>query len=118
MVDSPTASQARGAEPANANQKNEPQPPKRYLRAFELVERVRATMRDVTIQILALEDNYIRNEKEQEKRDVIEREDRLRAMAEVREKAIEITAAAAAGSRTAPQSSSVLRLLSPSYNKF
>jgi biopolymer transport protein ExbB len=82
------------------------------------IERVRATMRDVTIQILALEDMFIRNEKEQEKRDAIEREDRLRAMAEVREKAIEITAAAATGSRTAPQSSSVLRLLSPSYNKF
>jgi hypothetical protein len=82
------------------------------------IERVRATMRDVTIQILALEDMFIRNEKEQEKRDVIEREERLRVMAEVREKAIEITAAAAAGSRAAPQSSSVLRLLSPSYNKF
>lgn len=82
------------------------------------IERVRATMRDVTIQILALEDMFIRNEKEQEKREALEREERLRALREEREKVIEITAAAATATRSTPQSSSVLRLLSPSYNKF
>lgn len=82
------------------------------------IERVRATMRDVTIQILALEDMFIRNEKEQEKREALEREERQRALREEREKVIEITAAAATTSRSTPQSSSVLRLLSPSYNKF
>jgi DNA-binding response OmpR family regulator/biopolymer transport protein ExbB/TolQ len=46
------------------------------------IEKVRATMRDVTIQILALEDMFIRNEKEQEKREVLEREERLRALRE------------------------------------
>lgn len=82
------------------------------------IERVRATMRDVTIQILALEDMFIRNEKEQEKREALEREERLRALREEREKVIEITAATATATRSTPQSSSVLRLLSPSYNKF
>ena len=82
------------------------------------IERVRATMRDVTIQILALEDMFIRNEKEQEKREALEREERLRALREEQEKVIEITAASATATRTTPQSSSVLRLLSPSYNKF
>jgi biopolymer transport protein ExbB len=82
------------------------------------IEKVRATMRDVTIQILALEDMFIRNEKEQEKREVLEREERLRALREEQEKVIEITAAAATGTRSAPQSVGVLRLLSPSYNKF
>ena len=82
------------------------------------IERVRATMRDVTIQILALEDMFIRNEKEQEKREALEREERQRALREEREKVIEITAAAATAPRSTPQSSSVLRLLSPSYNKF
>jgi len=33
-----------------------------------IIERVRATMRDVTVQILALEDAFKRNEKEQERR--------------------------------------------------
>ena len=76
-----------------------------------LIERVRATMRDVTIQILALEDMFIRNEKEQEKREAIEREDRVRALMEEQEKAL-------ATPRGAPQSSSTLRLLSPNYTKF
>ncbi len=76
-----------------------------------LIERVRATMRDVTIQILALEDMFIRNEQEQEKREAIEREDRVRALMEEQEKAL-------ATPRGAPQSSSTLRLLSPNYTKF
>jgi hypothetical protein len=96
---------------------------------------VRATMRDVTIQILALEDVFIRNEREQEKREVIEREERMRKMMhdQMQEKAeaaakqqAEVAAAVAAkqaeavalSPRGAPQSSSTLHLLNPSYNKF
>ena len=82
-----------------------------YYLLDSLIERVRATMRDVTVQILALEDNYIRNEKEQEKREALEREERVR-------KLMEDQASALANPRGAPQSSSTLHLLNPSYNKF
>ncbi len=82
-----------------------------YYLIDSLIERVRATMRDVTIQILALEDNYIRNEKEQEKREALEREERVR-------KLVEDQASALSNPRGAPQSSSTLHLLNPSYNKF
>jgi biopolymer transport protein ExbB len=83
------------------------------------IEKVRATMRDVTVQILALEDSFIKNEKEQEKREVIELDEARRRLLEEQEKAKAATeTAAVATSRAAPQSSSVLRLLSPSYNKF
>jgi biopolymer transport protein ExbB len=82
-----------------------------YYLIDSLIERVRATMRDVTIQILALEDNYIRNEKEQEKREALEREDRVR-------KLMEDQAQVLANPRGAPQSSGTLHLLNPSYNKF
>ena len=86
------------------------------------IEKIRATMRDVTVQILALEDRFMKNEKEQEKREVIEMEAvKRRLAAEEHEKAAAANAAAAevaTPSRGAPQSSSVLRLLSPSYNKF
>ena len=75
-----------------------------------IVERVRATMRDVTIQVLALEDMFIRNEREQEKREIIEREEKARALLEEQEKSYT--------PRGAPESSSTLRLLSPSYTKF
>ncbi len=76
-----------------------------------IVERVRATMRDVTIQVLALEDMFIRNEREQEKREVIEREEKARALLEEQEERLSTP-------RGAPESSSTLRLLSPSYTKF
>ena len=75
-----------------------------------IVERVRATMRDVTIQVLALEDMFIRYEREQEKREIIEREEKARALLEEQEKSYT--------PRGAPESSSTLRLLSPSYTKF
>jgi biopolymer transport protein ExbB len=81
-----------------------------YYLIDSFIERVRATMRDVTIQILALEDNYIRNEREQEKREVLDREERARKLiAEQRE--------ADARPRGAPQGTSTLHLLNPSYNK-
>ncbi|MBN8543545.1 MAG: MotA/TolQ/ExbB proton channel family protein [Alphaproteobacteria bacterium] len=119
------------------------------------IERVRAIMRDVTVQILALEDSFIKNEKEQEKREAIELENARRRLMEDQQKAAAMMAAAVANSnaqqtaqridrektekekkkreqmellaektaetatsRGAPQSASVLRLLSPSYNKF
>ena len=82
-----------------------------YYLIDSLIERVRATMRDVTIQILAMEDMFIRNEREQEKREAIEREERVRKM-------MEEQANAMANPRGAPQSSSTLHLLNPSYNKF
>lgn len=86
------------------------------------IERVRAIMRDVTVQILALEDMFIKNEKEQQKREVIELEAARKRLVDEQQKAAAAAAseetAAVATSRGAPQSSSVLRLLSPSYNKF
>lgn len=82
-----------------------------YYLIDSLIERVRATMRDVTIQILALEDVFIRNEKEQEKREAFEREERAR-------KIIQEQADLFSNPRGAPQSSSTLHLLNPSYNKF
>ena len=82
-----------------------------YYLIDSIIERVRATMRDVTIQTLALEDVFIRNEKEQEKREVMEREERAR-------KLMEEQAEMLGNPRGAPQSSSTLHLLNPSYNKF
>lgn len=79
-----------------------------YYLIDSLIERVRATMRDVTVQILALEDNYIRNEREQEKREAVEREERARKLIEEQANAMP---------RGAPQTSSTLHLLNPSYNK-
>lgn len=75
-----------------------------------VIERVRATMKDVTVQILALEDEYIRNEKEQEKRELLEQERRLRELHEAHE-------SAAKQFRSTAQTSGTLRLLNPSYNK-
>ena len=82
-----------------------------YYLIDSIIERVRATMRDVTIQTLALEDNYIRNEREQEKREAIEREDRARKLMEEQANLLSTP-------RGAPQSSGTLHLLNPSYNKF
>jgi len=75
------------------------------------IERVRSTMKDVTIQILALEDMFIKNEKEQERRESIERDEKMRQMMEEQEKFL-------ATPRGAPQTSGTLRLLSPSYTRF
>ena len=86
-----------------------------YYLIDSFIERVRATMRDVTIQILALEDVFIKNEKEQEKREILEREERARALM-IQQQADLFTAQQPRSS--APQSSSTLHLLNPSYNKF
>lgn len=75
------------------------------------IERVRSTMKDVTIQILALEDMFIKNEREQHRREEIEREEKMRKIMEEQEKFLNTP-------RGAPQSSGTLKLLSPSYTKF
>lgn len=82
-----------------------------YYLIDSIIERVRASMRDVTVQILALEDMFIKNEKEQEKQEHAQREERVRKMMEEQQKSL-------ATPRGAPQSSSTLRLLSPNYTKF
>jgi biopolymer transport protein ExbB len=79
------------------------------------IEKLRTRMRDVSIQILALEDAFIRNEKEQERREIINQRESiekeqasLKKLAEEQIKLMEQV-------RTTPQSSSTLKLLSPSY---
>lgn len=79
------------------------------------IEKIRATMRDVTVQILALEDEFMRNEKEQERRREMELERELRQIKDAQEKAIQT---ATEQVRSMPQSSSTLRMLSPSYTRF
>ncbi len=80
--------------------------------AFDsIIERVRATMKDVSIQILALEDEFKRNEKELKRKEALKREIDQR---EKEDRAREATASL----RTTPQSTSTLHLLSPRYNSF
>ncbi len=82
-----------------------------------MIEKVRSQMRDVTVQILALEDMFLKNEKEQlrvesqqQQRELWEREESLRKAIEEQEKAISTM-------RSTPQTSATLKMLSPSYNK-
>jgi biopolymer transport protein ExbB len=75
------------------------------------IERVRATMRDVSIQILALEDEFKRNEKEVKRKEAVMREIEMREL----EDRVKNAASAA---RSAPQTSSTLHLLNPRYNQF
>lgn len=89
-----------------------------YYLLDSLIERARATMRDVTIQILSTEDVFIKNEKEQSKREEIEREDRVRLLMEQQMQKQAAEAAERATPRGAPESSSTLHLLSPNYTKF
>lgn len=95
-----------------------------YYLLDSIIERVRAQMRDVTVQILALEDMFLRNEKEQERaearrerelekqsqRELWQKEQELRQQIEEQEKAVEAM-------RSTPQSTGTLKLLSPSYGK-
>lgn len=53
-----------------------------YYLLDSMIERTRATMRDVTVQILALEDAFKRNEKEQDRRTRMEEEARQRSLFE------------------------------------
>jgi biopolymer transport protein ExbB len=80
--------------------------------AFDsLIERVRATMKDVSVQILALEDEFKRNEKEIKRKEAIKRE------SEQRDKEERFANAATAG-RSTPQSVNTLQLLNPRYGNF
>jgi biopolymer transport protein ExbB len=94
------------------------------------IEKVRIRMRDVAVQILALEDVFVKNEKEQERRDIINQQEALRRekddimklteaqkkqleeqhkqLAEEHERLLEDARSTALGSGT-------LKLLSPSY---
>ncbi len=77
-----------------------------------IIERVRATMKDVSVQILALEDEFRRNERlraiEEARR--IDAEKRAEAEKEREERMVQ--------KRTTPETSATLRLLSPNYSKF
>lgn len=75
-----------------------------------LIERIRATMRDVSIQILALEDEFKRNEKEHKRKEALRREVEMR---EIEDRVM----SAANNSRSTPQSSNTLHLLNPRYNQ-
>jgi len=97
-----------------------------------VIERVRAQMRDVTVQIMALEDMFLRNEEEQrriddeqrraadearmnraenQRKELMEREEALRRQIDEQAKAV-------AALRATPSSTNTLRLLNPSYSKF
>jgi biopolymer transport protein ExbB len=81
-----------------------------------VIERVRSTMKDVSVQILALEDEFRRNERlfaiEEAKR--IENERQLREI-EDRKKRDDAEEWAEGQRRIAPQKTSTLHLLSPKY---
>lgn len=89
-----------------------------------IIEKVRATMKDVSVQILALEDEFRRNERalaiEEAKRAEIQRKAQEEAEARAREEAAsrkreEADQWAEAQRRNAPQKTSTLHLLSPKY---
>lgn len=77
-----------------------------------VIERVRATMKDVSVQILALEDEFRRNERlraiEEAKRLEEIRKAEAEKMREHREEQ----------RRIAPEKSTTLKLLSPNYSRF
>lgn len=81
-----------------------------------IIERVRATMKDVSVQILSLEDEFRRNERllaaEEAKR--IEKE-RMSLLSAEKKKKEEAEKWAEEQRRTAPQKTSTLHLLSPKY---
>lgn len=87
-----------------------------------IIEKVRSNMRDVTVQILALEDTFLKNETEQQRqRDlaVLNEQERKRRELEQKEaeleQKIEEQTRALEEARSTPESSSTLRLLNPSY---
>lgn len=104
-----------------------------YYMFDSMIEKVRAIMKDVTVQILALEDTFLQNEEEQKRimederrmledarysrteqarRELLEREEALRQQIEEQAKAV------AAMRSTPAASTNTLRLLNPSYTKF
>lgn len=90
-----------------------------------IIERTRGTMKDVSIQIMMLEDEYQKNERELRKkkaearREKMERDAKERMQAEVRkQEEEERLQKVASDMRSSPQSSSTLRLLNPRYSQF
>lgn len=91
-----------------------------------IIERVRGTMKDTSIQIMMLEDEFQRNEREVRRRKAQarlrqkEESDRLSPEASSVDKAEEEDRMrkAAADMRSTPQSSSTLKLLNPRYSQF
>ncbi|MEI7669194.1 MAG: MotA/TolQ/ExbB proton channel family protein [Pseudomonadota bacterium] len=79
-----------------------------YYAIDALIERVRSTMRDVSIQILALEDEFKRNEKELKRKEAAKREIEMR---EIEERVKN----AASNQSSTPENSSTLKMLSPRY---
>ncbi|MBV8938492.1 MAG: MotA/TolQ/ExbB proton channel family protein [Alphaproteobacteria bacterium] len=74
-----------------------------------IIEKVRATMKDVSVQILALEDEFRRNERLR----AIEEAKRL----EMQRKAEAAQAALVEPRRSAPQQQETLQMLKPNYSK-
>lgn len=88
-----------------------------YYLLDSLIEKVRSQMRDVTVQVLALEDMFLKNEQEQKsleadakQRELWEKEESLKKAIEAQEETLE-------NLRTTPQKTDTLKMLSPSYNK-
>ena len=82
-----------------------------YYAVDAMIERVRSTMRDVSIQILALEDEFKRNEKEIKRKEAVKREIEMRELEDRMKNA-------ATQTRSTPQNSSTLHLLNPRYANF
>ena len=89
-----------------------------------IIEKVRATMKDVSVQILALEDEFRRNERALAIEEAKRAEEQRRSKEELERKSREEDSAkkrveadewAEAQRRNAPQKTSTLHLLSPKY---
>lgn len=88
-----------------------------------MIERVRGTMKDVSIQIMMLEDEFQRNEREMRRKKaqarLREREETERLMSEKGKTEEEARLQKMADDmRSTPQSSSTLKLLNPRYSQF
>lgn len=91
-----------------------------------IIERVRGTMKDVSIQIMMLEDEFQRNEREHRRKkarqrmiekkeqDAMEKANHERRKAEEEDRMRK----AASDMRSSPQSTSTLKLLNPRYSSF
>ena len=83
-----------------------------------LIEKVRGAMKDTSIQIMMLEDEFQRNERERFKNRAAERaaeREKTNAEKHAQEQRLREDAAT---QRTTPQSSSTLRLLNPRYSQY
>ena len=82
-----------------------------------VIEKMRATMKDVSVQILSLEDEFRKNERllaiEQAKK---AEETRLKRDEETRKQRVQSDVAAEEQQKTAPKKMSTLHLLSPKYS--